>query len=47
MQAIEAAMAAQGRTADGPDEYALGRGHLALEEPEQARICSARGRCRT
>ncbi len=34
---IEARMAALGRAGEGPGEYALGRGHLALQEPEEAR----------
>jgi serine/threonine-protein kinase len=34
---IEARMAAIGRAGEGPGHYALGRGHLALQEPEEAR----------
>jgi eukaryotic-like serine/threonine-protein kinase len=34
---IEGRMAAAGRAGEGPGHYALGRGHLALQEPEEAR----------
>ena len=37
LQSIEARMVAAGRAGEGPGHYALGRGHLALQEPEEAR----------
>jgi serine/threonine-protein kinase len=36
MQGIEERTAREGGPSDGPAHYALGRGHLLLEEPEQA-----------
>lgn len=47
LQRIEARMLAAGRAGQGPGQYALGRGYLALQEPEQAlshlRMASAAG----
>src|SRR5262249_25671183 len=36
LRSVEARMAAAGRVGEGPGHYALGRGYLALQEPEQA-----------
>jgi serine/threonine-protein kinase len=37
LHTIEGRMAAAGRAGVGPGHYALGRGHLSLDEPEEAR----------
>jgi len=47
LSAIESMMLAAGEIGEGPGHYALGRGHLALQEPEEAlshlRQAEARG----
>jgi serine/threonine-protein kinase len=47
LRGIEARMARMGRAADGPGQYALGRGYLSLQEPEAAlehlRLAAAAG----